>query len=295
MINDFNLNYPGKKNQIAGVVILYNPDEKVFDNIQSYIEQVEVLFVFDNSDKDNSVFSERIKKHLKCFYQSNGKNLGVGKVLNLAAAKAVMLGYSFLLTMDQDSKASPGMVMNLIEAAVNIPNAGIISPYHHNKISTHIVPEVNIEDKLVVMTSGNLLNLEAYEKIGPFMEEFFIDYVDTEYCMRLKKNNYRVIRVNSVPIFHNEADVSKRKIFGKEFYPYNHAPKRLYFKVRNRFYLRDMYKTIFPNYFEYEYPLFRNMLIKSLLFEKDRIKKLRYAVKGFIDYNRGVKFSPFDN
>ncbi len=36
---------------IAGVVVLYNPDESVVNNIQSYIQDIEILFVVDNSEE----------------------------------------------------------------------------------------------------------------------------------------------------------------------------------------------------------------------------------------------------
>ena len=281
-------------NSVFGLIVLHNPQRSYLSNICSVHEQVSELMIFDNSLKTASWILDFTKMKEKIIYRNFKKNMGVAFALNYAADYSIHNGFTFLLTMDQDSYATPGMVKKMLGSVKNTDDVGIISPYHKNKISTHKVPGTEIEDKLVVMTSGNLLNLNAYQKVGPFREDFFIDYVDTEYCMRLKKNNFRVVRVNSVPIYHNEANVSKKKVFGKGVYPYNHAPRRLYFKVRNRFYLRDLYKKTFPDYFEYEYPLFRNMLIKILLFEKERIKKIKYAIKGFIDYKRGVNYSPFD-
>jgi len=38
-----------------------------------------------------------------------------------------------------------------------------------------------------VITSGSLLPLATYADIGPFREEFFIDFVDTDYCFRARK------------------------------------------------------------------------------------------------------------
>ena len=41
--------------KLAGVVVLYNPDQKVIQNITSYINEVDVLYLVDNSSKDNSL------------------------------------------------------------------------------------------------------------------------------------------------------------------------------------------------------------------------------------------------
>ncbi len=38
------------------------------------------------------------------------------------------------------------------------------------------------------------------------MEDLFIDSVDTEYCLRLKKNGYRVVRLNEAILYHPLGD-----------------------------------------------------------------------------------------
>ncbi len=279
---------------IGGVVILYNPPIGILPNIYSYLEQVNELLLFDNSIEEKPWLTDFVRSKKKIIYKSFNKNLGVAFALNYAADLFIKLDYKFLLTMDQDSKAAPEMVSKLFCALDNKDKVGIISPYHLNKLDSNKIPDKVLEDKLVVMTSGNLLNLEAYKSVGPFNNEFFIDYVDIEYCLRLNLNNYKILRVNSAILFHNLGDITQKRLLFRSVYPYNHTPERMYFKVRNRFYLRYVYKKIFPDYFEYEFPLFRNMIFKILLFEKQRIKKIKYAIKGFIDYKKGVNYSPFE-
>ena len=41
--------------KLAGVVVLYKKDKKVIQNITSYINEVDVLYLVDNSSKDNSL------------------------------------------------------------------------------------------------------------------------------------------------------------------------------------------------------------------------------------------------
>ena len=48
----------------AGVTVLYNPDNSVVESIKTYIDDIEILFLVDNSSKDNSkmfLFNEKIK------------------------------------------------------------------------------------------------------------------------------------------------------------------------------------------------------------------------------------------
>jgi len=48
-------------------------------------------------------------------------------------------------------------------------------------------------EKDVVQMSGSLLSLMAFKEIGPFREEFFIDSIDADYCLRLRKKGYKII------------------------------------------------------------------------------------------------------
>ena len=40
-----------KKIKLAGVVVLYNPDDNYIDNINSYINDIDLLYIIDNSEK----------------------------------------------------------------------------------------------------------------------------------------------------------------------------------------------------------------------------------------------------
>ncbi len=281
------------KESIAGIVVLYNPNEIVNNNISSYINQISNLFIIDNSENLCDLVRDFFIENKKVEYIFNNCNIGIAAALNLGAKKAIEKGYSYILTMDQDSKPAPDMISKMISTSSGLQNVGIISPFHVNKFETKKIPEEPFNEELVVQTSGNLLNLLTYQTVGPFKEEFFIDYVDTEYCLRLAQNNYKVIRVNNAFLYHNEADISEKKFFNKKIYPHNHSPIRLYFKTRNRLYLRDLYKKLFPEYFKYEFKLYRNMIIKIIFYEKNKIRKIKFAIRGYIDYLRNVSYSPF--
>jgi rhamnosyltransferase len=47
--------------KIAAVVILYNPELSILENIKSYIDQVEKLYVVDNSEASNESLIQEIK------------------------------------------------------------------------------------------------------------------------------------------------------------------------------------------------------------------------------------------
>jgi len=277
--------------KIAGLVILYNPEISVLENINSYINQVDKLFVFDNSENDYSELLEDLLKNTAVIYESKNENLGVGYALNYAADRAFADGFDFLLTMDQDSFAEPGMVSGLVNAAIRKyepDQVGIISPLHTSVFGDNTTNNEVYEEMSCVKTSGNLLNLKLFQKIGKFKEEYFIDYLDIEYGFRLNINGLKVLRINNIKLVHNEADISENKFIYRKVFPYNHSPERMYYKTRNYFSLKKEYKKSAGNYLKAEKKAFIRNMIKVLLFEKNKRLKLKYCLEGFFDYRKGV-------
>jgi rhamnosyltransferase len=274
---------------VAGVVVLYNPDDSVIENINSYIKHVEKLYAIDNSEIVNHAFVSLLKNNSKIEYISNNANLGIAKALNIGAYKAMAEGFTWLLTMDQDSKATENMLPKLVEfiKRSKTENIGIVSPYHDIEMGPpRGVGEYELA--LSVMTSGNLLNLAAFEKVGSFDESFFIDYVDIEYCLRLNKKGYKVVILNNVDLVHNLGNISKINSGFLKFKTSNHNAIRRYYITRNRFYVRDLYINVYTDFIKNDISGFYKETIKIILGEKQKLAKLKNIIKGYLDYKNGV-------
>ena len=279
---------------VAGVVVLYNPEESIIQNIDSYIKQVGALYLVDNSSEPKTFIQDYLEENDHLTYIFNGYNSGVAAALNSGAIKAINEDFSYLLTMDQDSKAPDNIVESLLKIFSRLENVGIASPLHSNIFQTHKrfqKEEITKVDS--IMTSGNLISLEAYKMIGGFNEDFFIDYVDIEYCLRLKYNNYNIYRVNNVILEHQEANLSQKKIFRLRFYPTNNDPFRLYYKTRNLLYLRKIYQHRYLSILFREYILFLKSTLKILLFEEKKILKFKMIFCGIKDYFKKIKGRKF--
>jgi rhamnosyltransferase len=291
---DYNLELKKGIPKVAAIVILYNPDQYIIENIKSYIYQVSELFIIDNSENPNRSIKEFSDSIEQSEYIFNNANLGVATALNLGAESAISKSCSYLLTMDQDSKAPENLVESLLNQVSSLENIGLISPLHSNVFDTHKkLQNTGVSKVNTIMTSGNLLSLEAYKKVGGFKESYFIDYVDVEYCLKLLSNEYNVYRLNNVVLEHNEANLSEMKIFNFKFYPTNNAPLRLYYKTRNLLYLRNNYKKKYPKQIKEEFSIYFKNVIKILLFEQSKWLKIKMIVLGIIDYikkKQGRKF-----
>jgi rhamnosyltransferase len=275
---------------IAGVVVLYNPDSSVVSNIHTYIHLVDHLFIFDNSASDNNELIQEILTFSSAFtYIPYHQNRGIATALNAGASAALIKGYSWLLTMDQDSVVDSQMIQIFINY-INSHNSqpiGIVSPLHVDKNTVINTSMPAAQEELTVMTSGNLLNLKAFSHIGDFEEKLFIDYVDHEYCLRLKKNGYKIIQVNNAILYHNLGNISSTKVGSREIYYSNHSALRRYYITRNRLYVLYLYKKDFPSFYKKELASIGKEMIKILFFEDAKLQKVRSILKGVIHYRQG--------
>ncbi|PIX27897.1 MAG: glycosyltransferase family 2 protein, partial [Candidatus Huberarchaeum crystalense] len=75
--------------KIAGVIVLYNPNEEVIDNIKSYLEDIEILYAVDNSETKKDEIIKKIESFNKIVYIDNNGNQGMSAALNIAARLAI--------------------------------------------------------------------------------------------------------------------------------------------------------------------------------------------------------------
>lgn len=274
--------------KIAGVVVFYHPNESVLENIDSYIEKLEKLYVYDNSENSHKHLVKRYGDKVE--YLSQNENMGIAFALNTGAKRAIEDGFEWLLTMDQDSRYENEEFQKLIDyiKKEETDNIGLISPWH--VIKTGIKkPSEEVEDVVEVMTSGNLVSLSAYQKIGGWKDWMFIDSVDIEFCMNLHTHGYRVIRLNYAELKHELGDIKIKHVLGRNLVCSNHNYIRRYYIVRNINYVYAMYHKDFPEYCEFIRNGLKGAFRNVLVFEKDKYRKLRNMYRGYRDFKRGIK------
>ncbi|MDD5717849.1 MAG: glycosyltransferase family 2 protein [Sulfuricurvum sp.] len=276
--------------KIAAAIILYHPDLSVLQNINSYLSDVDILFAIDNSEVTNPSFVEKIIRNPKIHYLSNHGNKGIAYALNVGAKKAMEMGYHWLLTMDQDSHATTTMIQEMFKCSTekDLSKISIIAPFHANPYHRFPSTDLQCSRVLTTMTSGNLLNLEAYAVIGPFRDDLFIDYVDNEYCLRSTSLGFTVIQANKAILNHNLGNLKQHTFFWKKFYSTNHSPIRRYYAFRNRSKIIELYTELFPLYCRFEKSRFFVDSIIILLYEKQKFSKFKMMLRGLVDYKRNI-------
>ncbi len=284
-------------NKISATIILYNPTEEIFKNIDSYINYVYKLIVVDNSPIVNINTEQKLsQKYDNIIYVANGKNLGIATALNIACDKAIELKQEWILTMDQDSyfqnyKSYLECFHTVLKQETDI---AIITP-NHTHLQNDIVPNCNYEPKQIVITSGNMLNLQHFNKIGRYNDELFIDMVDYDLSLKVELYSLKTFMLTNHYIIHNIGEIFKRKniLTGKIKEKIEHNPQRVYYMTRNRLIMSRLYSKKFPKEFNLLKSiniLFIHDVTKILLYEGEKRKKIYAKVVAlfhFLFYKAG--------
>ena len=260
--------------KLAGVVVLYNPDQKVIQNITSYINEVDVLYLVDNSSKDNSL----LFTHEKAKYIPLHGNTGIAHALNVGATKAIDNGFHYLLTMDQDSLFPTKYYQDIIKLVDKYKEEYSVIGLNFNQENCESDEVVEIPCWL---TSGNFVNIDTFNLIGKFDERLFIDYVDIELGYKLSKSNLKICYLKNYSLKHEIGNPIEIHLFGKTYHAMNHSPIRYYYRYRNAYYL---YHYVDKDFFRKEY--FKEItinIIKMLVYEKNQKEKLSMIRKGIKD------------
>jgi rhamnosyltransferase len=232
-------------NTIAAVVILYYPEDKTIEFIQSYYPCIQKLYVMDNSEKGSGI-SNAINQLQNAVYIHDGENKGISKRLNQACSMAINDGYELLLTMDQDStfdKQDFENYLKCIEAFKDKEEVGMFGAEYVNKVNEN---ECSPKQMNYLITSGSIINLKAYKAIGSFDENLFIDEVDLEYCYNARSKGFKIIKFENIFLRHSLGVVTTG-ISLKSFRRTPrmlHSPLRVYYMVRNYLYVNKKYPQL---------------------------------------------------
>jgi rhamnosyltransferase len=266
----------------VAVVVTYNCDiEKFLESIDSYKNLVSAVIICDNStnNKIRDYFSSCQTDQME--YHSMEGNKGIAYALNCGFKIAAQRQADWVLTMDQDSNFKTN-----IDGYLKICNnqrwdkVSVLSPVYlyqdkgnENDIRNKVV---HVIDKTI--QSGCAYRLSDFQEIGPFLEEFFIDYVDYEYCLRLRKFNRLLLCVPSVILAHNRGTVIEKNLFFFRIKIAESVPIRHYYQTRNFIKYFVLYHDI-SELFDRCY-----LFLRMLVFEKNKLLKVRYTCMGVRDF-----------
>lgn len=282
-----------EKSKVCAVLVSYNPDLKELEsNLLLIINQVEKIFVVDNSEKQQNI-DEFTKISEKIEWISIGENKGIGAAQNLGISSALNENFDAILILDQDSTPPANMVEDLVSGIADLKEQGknpaCIGPEVYNKNSKEAyTPLLNkgvsfdsvYIEKDSMISSGTLIPSDALREIGLMEEELFIDLVDFEWCWRAQQKGYKCYVTKNVRMGHM---VGQKNITLLGVYTLLvPSPIRHYYQFRNSILL--MKRSYVPTYWKVRTVVERIIDVGAYpFFISPRSIRFRYIIKGLMD------------
>lgn len=290
---------------VIALAVSYNCDQSFNENMNALQHTgIDLLIIDNGSDIAGVKIVEQYKSTHKVNKIYNSANMGIAYALNQGVKHARDNGYQWILTLDQDSLVTPGMIETMLNVYESLSEeekkitAGLFAVPIERAVAKHsdfVSDSYNRKyTKTVVgITSGNLLRTDTFDKVGLFDEKLFIDYVDHEFYLRLASAGYQLLECEGAKLIHQLGNYTLKKFFVKLIEASNHSALRKYYITRNRMYIWKTYGASHQDFVRHDKKAFCKQLLKLLLIEDDRWTKLKMVVRGIIDCGRG-RFGKLD-
>lgn len=273
------------------IVVAYEPDIfKLARLCKSICVQGFNVVVIDNSEK------KPLGKEFggeTCKLITLERNMGIAHAQNIGVKYAISQGAQVISFFDQDSVISNELLTKLAEPLLHNQEC-VIAPVSVDKESgleypSHVMNyfglPVNVYSKGqtslvpvdIAISSGMTTSAKVFELVGCFDEDFFIDFVDIEWCIRSKA---RGIPIYIVPDAVMEHSIGDQTIRVGPVHCVQHSPVRTYYKVRNSLLLfRKKINLVFVMR-QVVSALLHNLLL--LFFVKGKLSYLTCYINGIL-------------
>ena len=267
--------------EVMAVVVSYNGLQKTGQTMEALRRQVGHVHIVDNgSDQESLGVLESLEREPDITVERLGENRGVGYALNRGVQRARQMGYRWLLTMDQDSVVDGAFIGAYQEALEERPELVCLAPRISSRTRKKDAAGGPIS---YAITSGNLVRVSVFDQIGLYDEDFFVDSIDFDFCLRLRRAGYAVQRVPAAKMEHQLGDAVELPR-GVSTYYARHSAVRRYYMYRNLLYMAERYMLEFPG-FVFKLGLSSMLLLMFIGFlDASPLASYRAIARGMLDY-----------
>jgi rhamnosyltransferase len=274
----------------GAVVVSFHPDADVIQNLTLLRRQVSHVVVVDNGSSEALLRPLReAKAKLGFELIENGENLGIARALNQGVRFLRDRGLPFVLLFDQDSTVTDGYVQTMMKGFAQSRNsrslAILVPRYIDRRFGTVLPPPLAPTGHLeAATTSGSLMPTEIFGIAGFFAEELFIDGVDYEYSLRVRRLGFTIDECSDAQLLHSPGTPSYHRLLkSKPFQAANYSPVRRYYQERNKIWVTKRYWRTFLAFCFKQFVTSVKDLVKIVLVEDDKLRKCSYFMNGIWD------------
>jgi rhamnosyltransferase len=206
------------QSKVAVVVVAYEPETaRLRTLLEAFSRQAARILVVDNTPPVSAAAGSARAAAAGIggvLIRNLGENVGVGRALNIGITAAIEGGCEFVLLSDQDSLPSDNMVDALVDVHERLEaqgnRVGAVSALYADEVTGRTFgfqvqepgrwfysiagaergfPWLEVVSGI---TSGTLSRASVFPEVGMMREDYFIDFVDTEWFHRARAHGYGI-------------------------------------------------------------------------------------------------------
>nr|WP_287854990.1 glycosyltransferase family 2 protein [Klebsiella sp.] len=278
--------------EIAAIIVTYNPDVNVLENLVTALcQQVEKVIIVDNNSENHN---EIVYFDNKVSVIKEDMNIGLAKAQNIGIKKVIDV-CSHVLIFDQDSAIDSNFVEKQLKCEAELLSQNIklsaVGPTFIDEETKYEYPatvykgpfikHIDIKDSPVkatfVIASGSLIRTSVLKDVGLMLDDFFIDFVDVEWCIRANGKGYSCFINPYIKMSHCIGE-RRIKLFGRMISM--HSDFRKFYIYRNGLYMiRLPYVPLGYKLRVFVFNIIRSML--GVLTSTDKKQSLKATIKGW--------------
>lgn len=286
---------------VFAIVITYNPKIDYLRRLAAeLLTQVEQLIVVDNGSDNADDCAVLCGEQRYIQLIALPENMGIAQAQNIGCDAAKKSGAEFLVYFDQDSVISKQFVQPLKNAFLSLSKShkvALVAPIFKDErhgffyplvflnkygLRRKVVPtgnEVQAIPISMAISSGTFTSVAVMDAVGGMRSDFFIDYVDIEWCLRAGRAGYSLFAIPGVCMLHSIGD---RSIPFLKWRLVIHSEWRRYYRIRNGFFMLRL--THVPKILALREVLI-NVVHQAILLltQKNKALQLKYFLRGVRD------------
>lgn len=294
---------------IASVTVAYNSAGALGKQLDALLRQgrrLDEIIVVDNGSQDATVDMLR-RNYPQVTVIELGENLGTsGGITAGLSYSALQKKHDWTWLLDQDSLPESNALDELVRGYSMIEqqhgNTGVIASLPKDAGTGISYPGLHWRGRLVApppemcqqpawfvdatISSGTMIRREVVEKVGFPRADFFIDFVDFEYSLRIRRHGYQIAIIRDSVLHHTMGTPRMMRLFRFIKLWSGHVPWREYYYSRNYTYVVwHTYPQIQSKFF-----LLAQLVrhgTAMVLFGEDKLASLHMMLRGFLDGRAG--------
>lgn len=228
------------------IIVTYEPELNHLKRLAENVERAGFIPVIADNSVKCPLEKTKVSKNSQII--SMHGNAGIAAAQNAGIKRALKLGAQVIAFFDQDSEADETLLRKLEKSLAELGES-VVAPLALEKETDEEYPvqslnkigypkDVFVKGKKtpqkvdLVISSGMMTTAKVIQKVGNYDEDFFIDFVDVEWCLRCKSAEIPVYVIPEAVLMHK---IGNDSVSAGEMKILVHSPIRTYYKVRNSF------------------------------------------------------------